>query len=82
MANSNGWGDGAVNNLIGWGQGAINNAIGWGSVYANSFSGKTDILGSLAVILTNAFKIRVTSDSGIFEAESCLNTILTNLNNI
>lgn len=29
-----------------------------------------------------AFKTRVIADSGIFEAESCLNTTLTNLNNI
>jgi len=28
MANSIGWGQGAVNNLIGWGQGAISNLIG------------------------------------------------------
>jgi len=82
MANSIGWGQGAVNNLIGWGQGAINNLIGWGSVYANSWSGETDILGSIAVILTNNFKTRVSDDSGVFEAELCLNTILTNLNNI
>ena len=44
MANSNGWGDGASNNLIGWGQGA-NNIIGWGSVYAESSAGLTDITG-------------------------------------
>jgi len=82
MANSINWGQGAANNLIGWGQGAINNLIGWGSVYANSYAAETDILGSLAVILTNAFKIRVADDTGTFEAESCLNTTLTNLNNI
>lgn len=32
--------------------------------------------------IINAFKARVASDNGIFEAESCLSTILTNLNNI
>ena len=44
MANSNGWGDGSVNNNIGWGQGA-NNAIGWGKSHLNSWSGATDIDG-------------------------------------
>ena len=32
--------------------------------------------------LTTEFKARVASDGGVFEAESCLNTILTNLNNM
>ena len=32
--------------------------------------------------LIYAFKARVATDSGTFEAESCLNTTLTNLNNI
>lgn len=44
MANSNGWGDGSVNNNIGWGQGANNN-IGWGKSHLNSWSGATDIDG-------------------------------------
>jgi hypothetical protein len=44
MANSNGWGDGSVNNNIGWGQGA-NNAIGWGDIHADSWAGATDIVG-------------------------------------
>lgn len=44
MANSNGWGDGSVNNDIGWGQGANNN-IGWGKSHLNSWSGATDIDG-------------------------------------
>ena len=44
MANSNGWGDGSVNNNIGWGQGA-NNAIGWGDIHADSWAGLTDIVG-------------------------------------
>lgn len=47
MANSNGWGDGASNNDIGWGQGA-DNAIGWGSIYADSWAGATDIVGTPA----------------------------------
>jgi hypothetical protein len=44
MANSNGWGDGASNNLIGWGQGA-DNAIGWGDSHLKSWAGATDIAG-------------------------------------
>ena len=32
--------------------------------------------------LIEAFKARVATDSGTFEAESCLNITLTNLNNI
>jgi hypothetical protein len=34
------------------------------------------------VITIPSFKARVAADLGIFEAESCLNTTLTNLNNI
>ena len=82
MANNIGWGQGAVNNAIGWGQGAINNLIGWGSVYFNSYSGETDIIGSPVPSLIINFKSRVSTDLGLFEAESCLNTTLTNLNNI
>jgi hypothetical protein len=44
MANSNGWGDGSVNNAIGWGQGA-NNTTGWGKSHINSWAGATDIDG-------------------------------------
>ena len=45
MANNNiGWGQGATNNSIGWGRGSTNN-IGWGGVYAESWSGDTDIVG-------------------------------------
>jgi len=32
--------------------------------------------------LIKEFKARVAADGGTFEAESCLNTTLTNLNNI
>jgi hypothetical protein len=55
MANSNGWGDGASNNLIGWGQGA-DNAIGWGDSHLKSWSGLTDISGfdSAAISYFNA----------------------------
>lgn len=82
MANNIGWGQGAVNNAIGWGQGAINNIIGWGSAYFNSYYNETDIVGSPVPSLIFNFKARVSTDSGTFEAESCLNTTLTNLNNI
>jgi len=50
MANENGWGDGASNNDIGWGKGA-DNAIGWGAIYADSWSGLTDIVGVSAASL-------------------------------
>jgi lysophospholipase L1-like esterase len=41
----NDWGQGTKNNNIGWGQGSINNDINWGSIYADSYSGDTDIVG-------------------------------------
>ena len=34
------------------------------------------------VLLLNDFKTRVAADSGLFEAESCLSIVLTNLNKI
>jgi len=82
MGNNIGWGQGAVNNVIGWGQGAINNLIGWGSIYTLSWSGETDIVGSPVPTIIINFKTRVLADSGLFEAETCLNTTLTNLNTI
>jgi hypothetical protein len=82
MANNIGWGQGAVNNAIGWGQGAINNIIGWGSIYLLSWSGESDIIGSPVPSLIVNFKNIVATDLGTFEAESCMNTILTDLNNI
>lgn len=76
------WGQGAKNNDIGWGQGAVNNDIGWGAVHADSWSGDTDIVGLDPIeTIINAFEERVSSDGGTFEAESCLNTTLTELNN-
>jgi hypothetical protein len=71
MANDNGWGQGANNNDIGWGQGAYNNTIGWGSIYANSYSGDTEILGNEGGI-TTLFETRIIADGGIYEADSCL----------
>lgn len=38
--------------------------------------------GVSVTALIDAFKARVAADSGLFEAESCLNTTLTNLNKI
>jgi hypothetical protein len=76
------WGQGAKNNNIGWGQGAVNNDISWGVVHADSWSGDTDIVGLDPIqSIINAFKTRVDLDGGTFEAESCLNTTLTDLNN-
>lgn len=77
MANSIGWGQGAVNNSIGWGQGAINNAISWGSVYETTNVGETVIYPIQAII--NAFKIRVVADGGVFEAEQCLFNLIDSL---
>lgn len=82
MANNIGWGQGTSNNNIGWGQGAINNIISWGKVYFTSYSGETNIIGSPVPSIIDSFKLRVSANSGIFEAESCLNATLTNLNNI
>jgi hypothetical protein len=53
MANSNGWGDGSVNNNIGWGQ-APNNNISWGKSQITSWSGATDIDGGNAPVNTVA----------------------------
>jgi uncharacterized lipoprotein NlpE involved in copper resistance len=40
------WGQGTSNNDIGWGQGSVNDdGIGWGEIYADSWSGDTDIIG-------------------------------------
>jgi hypothetical protein len=76
------WGQGAKNNNIGWGQGAVNNDISWGSVHEDSWSGDTDIVGLDPIeTIINAFEERVALDGGTFEAESCLNTTLTELNN-
>jgi hypothetical protein len=51
-------------------------ALGLGLSKANS------LLTSLASILIKAFKSRVATDSGVFEAENCLKTTLNNLNKI
>jgi len=82
MANNIFWGQGANTNLIGWGQGAINNIINWGKIYFTSYTGETDITGAVVTNIISGFEERVISEAGIFEAESCLNITLTNLNSI
>ena len=47
MAVTNGWGQGVINNTNGWGKLATNN-IGAGSVYENSSSGDTALIGTSA----------------------------------
>jgi hypothetical protein len=64
MANSNGWGDGSVNNNIGWGQGAINNNISWGKSQIDSWSGATDIDGGNSPVNTVAPAITGTAQEG------------------
>jgi hypothetical protein len=81
MANNIGWGQGANNNEIGWGQGAANNSIGWGYSHYVSYAGETEIVGNESVITIN-FKNRIATDSGIFEAQSCLVQTLNNLDTI
>jgi hypothetical protein len=72
------WGKGVNLNTIGWGQGAINNTIGWGSVYGDSWSGETEILGNEIEAVVD-FIARVTADSGIFEAKQCLINTIENI---
>lgn len=68
--NTIGWGQ-AVNNTIGWGQGAVNNTISWGSIYEDSYSGETELLGATYNYAVE-FRARVIADGGIFEAFECL----------
>ena len=63
MANSNGWGDGSVNNNIGWGQ-APNNNISWGKSQITSWSGATDIDGGNAPENTVAPAVTGTAQEG------------------
>jgi hypothetical protein len=46
MANTIDWGQAVNNNDIGWGQSAINNTIGLASIYGDSWSGETEMLGN------------------------------------
>ena len=52
--------------------------IGMGLLYGNSSS----LVIIDVITLINSFKSRVSADGGVFEAEACLNAVLTNLNNI
>lgn len=71
MANNIGWGQGVINNIIGWGQGAINNVISWGSIYADSYSGETNILGDGIDI-----DARITENNIIRVTENNINRII------
>jgi len=75
MPNNIGWGQGAGNNAIGWGQGAANNLISWGKSQITSPSGETDIVGGVYALSFN-FQTRISTDSGTFEAPTCLITTL------
>ena len=72
------WGKGVNLNTIGWGQGAINNTIGWGSIYGDSWSGETEILGNEIEAVID-FIARITTDSGTFEAKQCLINTIENI---
>lgn len=70
MANTIDWGQGAVNNTIDWGKGKTNNTINWGSIYDNSPSGETNIIGGSS--FTNTYSMsfdgideRITTTSNI-----------------
>ena len=63
MANSNGWGDGSVNNNIGWGQ-APNNNISWGKSQITSWSGATDIDGGNVPVNSVAPALSGTAQEG------------------
>lgn len=78
MANSIYWGQGANQNLIGWGQGAANNSISWGDSHIVSWSPETDLYG-VGGVLTAAFITRVLTDGGFFEAPSCLQSAINNI---
>lgn len=75
------WGKGIENDIY-WGQGGTNN-IGYGSIYPLSWSGETLLVyggGSYVEELIRLFKERVNSYSfSVFEAESCLNDTLLEL---
>ena len=72
------WGQGANNNNIGWGQGAFNNSIDWGLSHKeeNSWSGETDLYGSVFNPITVAYSERVLADGGIIEALACVDAVV------
>lgn len=78
MSNTIDWGQAVNNNSIGFGQAAINNSIGFGSVYGESYSGETEILGNEIEAVID-FIARIVADSGIFEAKQCLINLIENI---
>jgi len=78
MANTIDWGQAVNNNSIGFGQAAINNTIGFGSVYGESYSGETEILGNEIEAVID-FIARIATDSGVFEAKQCLINLIENI---
>ena len=78
MANQINWGQAVNNNDIGFGQAAINNSIGFGSVYGESYSGETEILGNEIEVVID-FIARIATDSGVFEAKQCLINLIENI---
>ena len=81
MSNSINWGQGANDNGIGWGQGAFNNSIGWGYSHYISYSGETELAGNEGGLRYN-FSQRISTDSGIFETNTCSIISLNNLDTI
>ncbi len=78
MSNTIDWGQAVNNNSIGFGQAAINNSIGFGSVYGESYSGQTEILGNEIEAVID-FIARIDTDSGVFEAKQCLINLIENI---
>ncbi len=74
MAVTNGWGQAHVNNTIGFGQGAANSTNGYGSIYDDSWSGDTNLIGisQQAVEWENL----VVSDGGVVESLFCVSQSL------
>lgn len=87
------WGQGSKNNNIGWGQGAVNNSISWGSIYADSYSGDTNIIGEVidnrlifsvktdnaGTSATNQFTIPTTGTGYLYDIETSDGQSITGL---
>ena len=74
MAATNGWGQAHVNNEIGFGGGNPNNSISWGSIYADSWSGDTTLIGTSEEALE--FKDLIEADGGTVESLYCVSQFL------
>ena len=72
MANTIGWGQGAVNNDIGWGKGASNNDISWGAIHADSPSGDTSLGATATSSFTNTKSIAFDGQNDVARASSNL----------